>query len=134
MQFINVFLKIANCIKLTTLIFINDIVDHLNEQNLIHLKNTAESLRLARIFVFTVLNWQIMLYRLFWDIYFSEKLAVAKKQNKYKDQTFMMLRQEEHACSEHDLSEFLIEFNVLLPAKNLCLTDKSEKKQVFDWL
>lgn len=128
------FLGIGEYFKSVKSASIDSVIEHLSDEGLIRLENTAQSLRSARTFVFAVLGWQTMLYRASIGTCPPEQLAVIEEQNGFRGNAFLQLKQEERSCSKPNLPEFLVGFGVLLPAKNLCLTKSTHERQAFDKL
>lgn len=128
--FTETFLKIAEYIISTESISIDDIITQLRSENLI---NDNDSLyghdTAASYFVCSVLGWQTMLFRprRMDSIYFE----IVDEQAGHRGHAYMSLQVEIARYSRRPLSEFLMEFGVLLPSKDLCLSEDREDQSAF---
>lgn len=139
---ISAFRRIEQRITLTSAITIDEVIARLYDEGLLELPATDNAtsperhLKYARYFVFCALGWQTMLFTPApfddgWESPHEQAQLAINERDGCCGYTHMSLQQDSRACSNEPLSEFLMGFGVLLPAKNMCLDDDLRVQKIF---
>jgi hypothetical protein len=131
MAFREVFVRIAECIVAARSITLDDIVSQLFDVGMVTDDIGELGLQCVRYLVFSVLGWQTMLFKPAPMGCDPRQFAIEDEQDGYRGQAYVSLQQDIDASSKENLSELLMGFGVLLPSKNLCLSDDAEEQKAF---
>ena len=109
---------------------VDGIVAHILAEGLIQTGTGSNDTVEARGLVFAMVGWQTMLYRPTLGTCPPEQLAVIDEQDGFRGQAFMALKTSQ-SSAKRPLHNFLLEFGILLPPLNLCISTDVEVKKSF---
>lgn len=129
--FKEVFRKVADYIITGHCTTLDDVVSQLFEDGTTTDNIDDQGLRCVRCIVFSILGWQTMLFRPAPMGPNPDRFTIDDEQDGYRGQAYLSLQQNMDTGSRETLSELLMGFGMLLPSKNLCLSDDTEEQKAF---
>ena len=131
MAFSRVFLSMTEHIAASPTTTINEIVSRLVDCGIINENTSEQGLQCVRYLVFSVLGWQTMLFKPAPMDRNPCQFIIEDEQNGFRGQAYLELQQDMKTCTKDTLSELLMGFGMLLPAKNMCLSDDTEEQKAY---
>lgn len=130
-RFIKVFLEIGELIANSDRDHIDDIATRLIETGLVAQNLDEHALACVRYAIFSMLGWQTMLYKPAKTNYNPAQFSIEDEQEEYRGQGVISLHQPMDPAARETLSEMLMGFGVMLPAKNMCLSEDTDEERAF---
>lgn len=127
------FIEIARLAKTDECSSIDDMVSHLLDSNTVRFRNSVDGSRALKGFVFAALGWQTMLYLPAFGTCPPQQLALADSLDGFVGQAYMVVKQDESG-TKRSLQEFLLNFGLMLPRENICISQEKEDTQAFESL
>ena len=125
---VNAFLKVASSLRSQCAPpTIDNLIHDLAENKIL---KEGLDLHQKRVLVFAIIGWQTMLYRPHLGTILPQQLMVVEEYDGFISQTILSCRQAS-AAAKRPLSTFLLGFGLLIPQRNICLSEDTEDRQAY---
>jgi hypothetical protein len=129
-QFAGAFVKIAEYLVTRESITFDEVMTLLCNDGIMREPSHGSEDHISALYlILCIVGWQTMLFkpRCIDHTHFE----IHDEQGGYRGDAYMCLKLEVASCTRMPLSEFLMGFGVLLPSKNLCLSDDEASREAF---